>query len=134
MEPSGYVDFISIFLLFLRPKLLFYVLTYYHNLELIFEDVFYVSAYFNGWHSDTKNPVIEIPESSLIQKLKLKLDIEQGYQFFIIHTEDYNNDIYIAAKNLTYKTDTVYYYERGELKGNERIADFVKTKKRLTEL
>lgn len=104
-------------------------LTYYHNLELIFEDIFFVSAYFNGWHTDTSKPVIEIPDSSLIQDLNTKFDIEQGYQLFIIHTEDYSNDIYIAAKNLTFNTDTVYYYEREGLKENERLADLIKIKK-----
>jgi hypothetical protein len=104
-------------------------LTYYHNLELIFEDIFFVSAYFNGWHTDTDKAVIEIPDVKLNKDLNIKFDIEQGYQLFIIHTEDYNNDIYIAAKRLTFNTDTVYYYEREGLKENERLADFIKTKK-----
>ncbi len=105
-------------------------LTYHHNLELIFEDVFYVSAYFNGWHTDTDKTVIEIPDDNLNNDLNIKFDIEQGYQLFIIHTEDYNNDIYIAAKGLTFNTDTVYYYEREGLKENERLADFIKTKEK----
>ncbi len=103
-------------------------LTYYHKLEIIFEDVFFASTFFNEWHTDTNKPVLEIPNDKLNKELNLRFEIEQGYQVFIIHTEDYKNNIYIAAKTLIYNTDTVYYYKRNELKENERIADFVNVK------
>ena len=91
-------------------------LTYYHELEIIFTDVFFASTYFEGWRSDTEKPVVEIPDTELNRELNIKFEIEQGYQIFIIRTEDYQNDIYIAAKEIDFKTDKVYYYDREEKK------------------
>ncbi|WP_192820972.1 hypothetical protein [Rufibacter sp. LB8] len=82
-----------------------------HTLEIVFDDVFFVKAYFEGWHTDTKNTVIEIPTGNTQIELNKKYEIEQGYQLFIIRTEDYKNDVYIAASRITYKTDTVKYAE-----------------------
>ena len=87
-------------------------LTYYHELEIIFTDVFFASTFFEGWRSDTEKPVIEIPDEELNRALNAKFEIEQGYQIFIIRTEDYENDVYIAAKEIDFKTDKVYYYDR----------------------
>ena len=103
-------------------------LTYYHKLEIVFTDVFFASTFFEGWHSDTDKPVIEIPDTDLNRELNIKFEIEQGYQLFIIRTEDYKNDIYVAAKDIDFNTDTVYYHYKEYLKDNERMADFV-TKK-----
>ena len=103
-------------------------LSYYHQLEIIFEEVFFASIFFEEWHSDTKKPVIELPDSDFNKELNERLEIEQGYQIFIIRTEDYKNDIYIAAKKISYNTDTVYYYDKPDLKENERLAEFVKKK------
>ncbi len=100
-------------------------LTYYHKLEIIFTDVFFASTFFDGWHSDTDKPVIEIPEHELNRELNIKFEIEQGYQIFIINTEDYKNDIYIAAKEIEFNTDTVFYYQRENLGDNERLADYL---------
>lgn len=54
--------------------------------------------------------------------------VEEGYQMFIIRTEDFKNDIYVAAKAIDFNTDTVYYYQREDLKENERLADFLSEK------
>ena len=43
-------------------------------------------------------------------------------------TEDYKRDVMIAAKNISFNTDTVYCYHREDLKENERIADFIPPK------
>lgn len=98
--------------------------TYYHKLEIIFEGIFFVSGFFEGWTSNTKQSTFLLPENE--KELNEKYEIEQGYQVFIFRTENYNNDVVIAAKNLTFNTDTVYYYERSNLIENERIAQFVK--------
>jgi len=104
-------------------------LAYYHTLEIIFEDVFFVSCFFRGWRSDTEKTVFQIPNNEI--ELNRKYEIEQDYQFFIFRTEDYKNDVIIAANNVTFNTDTVFYYDRPDLKQNERIADFVKKKNAL---
>lgn len=100
-------------------------LDYYHKLEVVFEDVFFVSGHFNLWHSNTKAPVFVLPENEaqLIRMFK----IEQGYQLFVFKTEEYSNDFVVAAKTVSFNTDTVYYYNRTDLKENERIALFVKS-------
>ncbi|MCB2407290.1 hypothetical protein [Hymenobacter lucidus] len=98
-------------------------LTYSHKLEIIFSNVFLVSAFFQGWHSDVKAPVFYLPDN--VRELNLQHEIEQGYMLFAFRTEDYRNDVLVAAKSVSYNTDTVYYYERPELQANERIADFV---------
>jgi len=103
-------------------------LTYYHKLEIIFEDVFFVSAFFQEWHSDTSKTVIEIPDGEHCKTLNINFEIEKGYQIFIIRTEDYKNDIYIAAKAVKYNTDTVFYYQRENLEDGERLAEYL-TKK-----
>lgn len=103
-------------------------LSYYHQLEIIFEDVFFASIFFERWHSDTKKPVIELQDSDLNKELNMRFEIEQGYQLFVIRTEDYENDIYIAAKKISFNSDTVYYYDKADLKENERLAEFVKKK------
>lgn len=108
-------------------------LTYYHNLEIIFEDIFYASTFFNELHTDLTKTVVEIPEPKLNKELNLEFEIEEGYQIIIIHTEDYKNDIYIAAKSLSYNTDIVYYYDRKNLVNNERLADFVQKEERTTK-
>ena len=101
-------------------------LHYYHSLELIFEDVFFVSCFFQGWHSNTGLPVFVLPELSQQIELNLKFEIEQGYQLFVFKTKDYKNDCYVAAANISFNTDTVFYHYRPDLKENEHIADFVK--------
>lgn len=101
-------------------------LTYYHSLEIIFDDVFFVSGFFGGWHSDTDKAVFQIPDKE--KDLNIKYEIEQDYQLFTFKTEDFENDIIIAANNVSFNTDTVFYYDRPDLKLNERIADFVKNK------
>lgn len=102
-------------------------LIYYHTLEIIFEDVFFVSGFFNGWHSDTSKTVFTIPDNET--ELNKQYEIEQGYQLFQFQTEDYSNNFMVAAKSLSFSTDTVFYYDRKDLKENERIADFVQKTK-----
>lgn len=101
-------------------------LTMYHKLEIIFTDVFFASTFFEIWHSDTSNPILEIPDPELNIKLNVKFEVEQGYQVFIIKTENYNNDIYIVSKEIGFNTNTVYYYWRENLKEDEKLASFVK--------
>jgi hypothetical protein len=104
-------------------------LTYFHTLEIIFDDVFFVSAFFKGWRSDTRTIVFSIPDN--VRDLNLKFKIENGYQLFKFTAEDYAESILIAARDFSFNTDTVFYYDRQNLKDNERLADFVKTKNAL---
>ncbi|MBO3271847.1 hypothetical protein [Hymenobacter defluvii] len=101
-------------------------LSCYHTLEIVFEDVFFMSGFYQGWHSDTKAPVFILPQNE--SDLNQQFEIEQGYIAFIFKAEDYKNDIVVAAKHISYNTDTIFYYEREGLKEKERLASFVKKK------
>ena len=96
-------------------------LTYYHSIEIIFEEVFFVSAVFQCWHSDTKQ--IVFTERTDSAEINLQFEIEQGFRVFAFKAEDYNHEMVIAAKSISYNTDTVYYYPRADLKENERLAN-----------
>ena len=100
-------------------------LLYYHTLEIVFEDIFFVSGFFQGWHTDTSKTAFRLESNQVIYK---QYEIEQGYRLFIFNAEDYQNEIIISAKSISFNTDTVYYYERPNLKDNERVAEFVKKK------
>lgn len=78
-------------------------LSYDDSLEIIFEDVFFILGFFQGWHSNTDSVVFQTPENEI--ELNQKFEIEQGYQLFIFKTEDYNNDVIIAAKGLLFNTN-----------------------------
>jgi len=103
-------------------------LTYYHTLELVFEDVFFVSGFFQGWHTNTSKPAFWLEDDKLMNE---KYEINQGCRLFIFEAEDYINRIIVAAKKISFNSDIVYYYDRPDLKDNERIADFVKKKNAL---
>jgi hypothetical protein len=99
-------------------------LCYYHQLEIIFENVFFFHGFFAEWKSDTSQPVFVLPDNEV--QLSLQFEIEEGYMLFMFRTEDCENDVIIAAEKISYNTDTVFYYLRENLGDNERIADFVK--------
>jgi hypothetical protein len=99
-------------------------LTYYHTLEISFKDVQYFHSIYPDWHSDTKQTVFMVADNQA--ELKNKYTIAEDYRFFVMKIEGDSNDVIIAAKSINYNTDTVFYYDRPELKENERIADFVK--------
>ena len=98
-------------------------LVYYHTLEIIFENVYFIKGYFNGWKSDTTRPVFSIADEN--SPLNTRYEIEEGFHTFIFKAEDCENDIIIAAGKISFNTDTVFYYKREDLKENERIAYFV---------
>ena len=100
-------------------------LCYYHELEIIFDSVSFVSMPASEWHSDTRNPVVELRTQDLSDRLEWGFELPSGFHVFIIHPEDFKDKIYVVAKTVSFKKETVYYYERTDLKENERIADFV---------
>jgi hypothetical protein len=94
-------------------------LIYFHELEIRFEGVFFVSGFFAGWHSDTKKEVfssqVHDPEKNGT------FEIETGHTLFRFKTDDYKTDVWIASESISYKTDTVFYYQREDLQPNQRI-------------
>lgn len=98
-----------------------------HTLEITFTDVFHMSLN-TSWSSDTSEKVLLLAEGEEARKINLKFRIEQGNFLFRFIPEDFGEDtgFYIAAKDLSFNTDTVYYYKKDDLKAGERIADWVK--------
>jgi len=101
-------------------------LTYYHQLEVIFEGISFFSGYFDEWHSDTSKPVFILSSLDTESKLNLEYEILAGSHSFMFKTEDQITDVVITARKVSFNTDTVLYYFREDLKENERLADFVK--------
>jgi len=64
-----------------------------------------------------------IPDN--MHKLNLKFEIERGYQLFLFKTDDYQQNVIIAAGSLTYNRDTVYCHDRANLGNGERLADLL---------
>ncbi|NIG55012.1 hypothetical protein [Chitinophaga sp. Cy-1792] len=94
-------------------------LIYYHQLEIIFENVFFFRGYMDEWHSDTSAPVFVLPDDTT--ELNYQFEIEYGYTLFIFKAEDHKNDIIIAAESVSYNTDTVRYSWHENKKVIERI-------------
>jgi hypothetical protein len=94
-------------------------LMYYHSLEVIFEQVFFVSGIFQEWRSDTSSKVFFIPDN--IVELNLRYGIEPEYQLFAFKLQEQSEYFLVAAKALSFNMDTVYYYQRENLRPNERI-------------
>lgn len=101
--------------------------SYYHQLEIIFEDVFFVFGNFSTWGSDTEKRVFGFPDNEA--ELITRFNIEQDYQLFEFRQDGLDNDFIIASNTLTYNTDKVYYYPKDDLQPNERLADFVNKRK-----
>jgi hypothetical protein len=60
-----------------------------------------------------------VPEDAEITSNKY--EIEKGYHAFIFKTENYSNDVIVIARYISFNTDTGYYYDRADLKENERL-------------
>ena len=58
------------------------------NIELIFKDVFFVSAPFN-WKTDTSKKVGMLLSGEEAKKINLKYQVEQGYHIIKIQPDDY---------------------------------------------
>ncbi|SIT29165.1 hypothetical protein SAMN05421788_108234 [Filimonas lacunae] len=83
-------------------------LMYSHQLEIIFENVFYYSGVFAEWKSNTQHPAFIIPSNE--PELNLKHEIIQGYQLFSFVTEDFKNNIIIAAESVSYNLKNTLHY------------------------
>jgi hypothetical protein len=94
--------------------------SYYHLLEL---DLINVS-YFNGptsWGTSPKNTeFITRLEDNRTNEIIAKYKIETPCFIIAINTDD-NYQVICAATNINFNFDLVYYYQRDNLKPNERI-------------
>ena len=74
-------------------------LLYYHLFEISFEDVFWFSGFVSGWRTDTSKEVVKLNTEYQ------KFEIEKGYQLFEFVTEDYQNNVFVAARKMSFNTE-----------------------------
>jgi hypothetical protein len=92
-------------------------LTYYHSLEIIFDDVYFVSAVIQGWRSNTRDAVfVELTGDPGVNS---ENEIEEGNRVFAFKADDYRQKMLIAARTVRYNTNTVYYYPRTDPSKND---------------
>jgi len=72
------------------------------QIEIIFEDLFFISAFFS-WHTNPREDIIVIPEDNEIIKLNKQFEIEAEYQLFRLIPEGHDNMFYVAAKSIDYE-------------------------------
>jgi len=97
--------------------------SYYHELEIIFHDVFFISGYFNTWNSDTDYPVFMTPNQIESYRMNFELEVTRGSgDIFVFNIEDSKNKVIVVAKSVSYNTDTVLYYYREDLLPGMRLA------------
>ena len=80
-------------------------LTYSHSLEITFSGTFFVSGFFQSWMSDTDTPVVIFLQGEKEKEIQRRYEVEKYHLLFQMRTEDYKNDIFIAARSLSYETD-----------------------------
>ncbi|MDM1298333.1 hypothetical protein HXZ94_07435 [Empedobacter falsenii] len=80
-------------------------LMYYHLIEITFEDVFWFSGFMNGWRSDTSKVILKRSDDYR------KFEIEQGYELVEFDCEDYQNNVFVAAKTIHFNTEIKKLYD-----------------------
>jgi len=100
-------------------------LGYYHELEIRFQQVSYISlpTFFD-------EPLFRIATKEEISELRKLITIEPDEIVICIMTNAgfsfEKTPFYIVASNIEYTKGLVFYYERENLKENEKIAHWVK--------
>ncbi|GAA3413625.1 hypothetical protein [Paenibacillus hodogayensis] len=96
--------------------------SYYHNIEINFHKVSFVSCPISLFKIDTIRLASE-------EESKQLGDWSYGYhEGTVICLEDkvYKHKFFLACSNVTYTKRTVYYYKRNDLKHDETIANWVR--------
>lgn len=90
-------------------------LSYYHEMEIIFENVLSYSGPFSTWMSKVDEVVFE------------KLDTQDHHSpVFRFKTDTPQEEVIIAAEKVSYNTNSVLYYYREDVPENAQLAYFVK--------
>ncbi|WP_342608520.1 hypothetical protein [Vibrio tritonius] len=92
-------------------------LSYYHTLELVLSNPSYISGVFD-WRIDIPNNFNDVINLEMVSD-GIKVN------FF----EDSEVKLKIICDDISISFDTVYYYEKDNLASNERLANFVNSKK-----
>ena len=81
--------------------------SYYHELEIVFEDLHFIQCPRN-WSVDTTKEVFTMPNMTELKKINIGYELEVGYELLKIVTEN-NSPIYISARNITYLHKKIEY-------------------------
>ena len=75
-----------------------------HDIEIIFEDVSFVSMPFE-WKTDTSKTVLVFVEGEEATAINRRFQVEKGYHIFKFIPEDFPEDFgcYLGAKSITYQ-------------------------------
>jgi len=79
--------------------------SYYHELEIVFEDVFFIQCPTN-WSVNTSDNVIVQSDHEEQRKINIDYEIEHGYILFKLIAED-KAPIFISSKNISYKVEKI---------------------------
>ena len=74
-------------------------LEYYSELEIVFEDVFFVSCALS-WRTDTSQDAIHILQGREAYDFNVRNNIQQGYSIFEIIPEYFDREFYVVAKRI----------------------------------
>ena len=81
---------------------------YYHNIEIIFNDIFTIISNIN-WRVDTQSKSIDILTGPLKVELNIKYFVEKGYTIFVLYNEE-GIPQYIIAKSIRLVNKVTKYY------------------------
>lgn len=75
-----------------------------HDIEIVFEDVFFVSMPFE-WKTDTSETVLIFVEGEEAIAINKRFQVEKGYYIFKFIPEDFPEDFgcYLGAKSISYQ-------------------------------
>ena len=96
--------------------------SYYHNIEIKFTDVSFISCPGGGFHADVIRLANETEKAEI---RKYSYGHCDGH-IFCFEEKEPPAKFYVVADDIDFQVKTVYYYKRENLKENETIADWVK--------
>jgi hypothetical protein len=98
---------------------------YYHEVELIFSGVSYISLPADFWH-----PLIRMATNNEIAAIRAMIEIDETENVYCIEAETSASLekvlFYVMAEGVAIKEGLVFYYPRGNLEAGESIASWVK--------
>lgn len=99
--------------------------TYGHIIEIKFLNIQHISMN-SEWSIETIVDFISIIKNKEeVININSKFNIIDGHILFKLSCEDGETCFYVAAMDIEVNFDNVYYFDKKDLKANERIADWV---------
>lgn len=84
---------------------------YYHNYEIVFEEVFYLSGLLGEWNTPHPKPTLRIEETGP----EPKCAENELVQFFVFSSDERRDHLIVGASCVSCNQRNVYYYPRENL-------------------